>query len=513
MDYRETLSILLPPPRDDEPVSLRQDIVDELADHLSCAYNREILRGSDSNVAQQRVLQQFGDPAAVARRLWLDAMKGKIMAQRVVIAACLVVMLASLSVVGLIWVQSNRAAAQTSEANRQLAQALAQAQVTNKNMLTELSEMSKVVRSTRSLDWNPVTFKVTEETPDGTPLAGISVTLKEAASGNRGAGTGPAASKPTLRTTDRSGIADFGVVHPGDYAFQVFQERDQEYLMAIGELTIEPGSQVNMRVACPKAPFERAPVRIRTVWPADLETKKLVLYASFASVPIELDGRSWSRHEKRSDGAPAGNRVPPFVGGLGLGSAGRTILCGPATTTAEVLRMKPLFWTLSQEPQAIFWADFSLAAVREIREPLEAMEWERGTYKLAGAVVLRPIESADGGTGYRRYEVLSVGLSRDANRNMVNYFILDKPPTFGDVTGTPTKIARKAARPLGGRGQIGHFADEGSRQGVPWESWSAQGTSFVVRPGPINEYTINVPDEINAAVRESLKRDKAAPSQ
>ena len=43
---------------------------------------------------------EFGDPAAMARRLWLDAMKGKIMAQRVLIATCLVVTLASLSLVG-----------------------------------------------------------------------------------------------------------------------------------------------------------------------------------------------------------------------------------------------------------------------------------------------------------------------------------------------------------------------------------------------------------------------------
>ena len=44
IEFRERLSALLPPPRDDEPASLRQDILDELADHLICAYNRELLR-------------------------------------------------------------------------------------------------------------------------------------------------------------------------------------------------------------------------------------------------------------------------------------------------------------------------------------------------------------------------------------------------------------------------------------------------------------------------------------
>ena len=66
MDSRDTLSAAFPPPRDDEPASLRQDILDELNDHLACAYNRELLRGMDSDAARQRVLERFGNPAAVA---------------------------------------------------------------------------------------------------------------------------------------------------------------------------------------------------------------------------------------------------------------------------------------------------------------------------------------------------------------------------------------------------------------------------------------------------------------
>src|ERR1700728_1347101 len=108
MDLRNTLSALLPPPRDDESASLRQDIIDELSDHLVCAYHRELLRGVDSTIARQRVLDQFGAPAAVARRLWLDAMKGKMMAQRFLIATCQAVILACLSLVGFVYVQSSR---------------------------------------------------------------------------------------------------------------------------------------------------------------------------------------------------------------------------------------------------------------------------------------------------------------------------------------------------------------------------------------------------------------------
>ena len=102
MDFRELLSAQLPPIRPDEPAHLRQDILDELSDHLICAYHREILRGVDRAVVQQRVLEHFGDPAALACRLWLDAMRGKITAQRVLIATCVLVTLACLASVGLL---------------------------------------------------------------------------------------------------------------------------------------------------------------------------------------------------------------------------------------------------------------------------------------------------------------------------------------------------------------------------------------------------------------------------
>ena len=82
MEIVESLNSGLPPYRDDEPPRLRQDIIDELADHLACGLQRELLRGGDPSAARARVLVRFGDPVAVARRLWLDEMRGRIMAQR-----------------------------------------------------------------------------------------------------------------------------------------------------------------------------------------------------------------------------------------------------------------------------------------------------------------------------------------------------------------------------------------------------------------------------------------------
>ncbi len=184
MDFRDTLSALMPAPRDDEPANLRRDILDELGDHLACAYNRELLKGADSQRARQRVLERFGDPAAVARRLWLDAMKGKIMAQRVLVATCLVVMLACAATVGLAWqwmnqdrLQRNRAASEAIEVNRRMSEALAQSQATNQQMLTQMRDMTEAVLHPVSTDWNQVILKLAEETVDGPAAAGYSLAL------------------------------------------------------------------------------------------------------------------------------------------------------------------------------------------------------------------------------------------------------------------------------------------------------------------------------------------------
>lgn len=72
----------LPSPFEDEPPSVRQDIADELADHLACAYRRELLKTADEETAQQRVLDRFGNPRRIAYQLWFQALWGRIMLNR-----------------------------------------------------------------------------------------------------------------------------------------------------------------------------------------------------------------------------------------------------------------------------------------------------------------------------------------------------------------------------------------------------------------------------------------------
>ena len=300
---------------------------------------------------EKRALRQFGDPAAIARRLWLDAMKGKIMAQRVLIATCLVFMVACVSVVALAWhwmnqdqLQRSRAAAEATEANRRVAEALAQAQATNKDMLNKMSEMSEALRHPRSPDWNPVTFKLTEQTPSGPPAAGVSVYL--APSGD--------SAKGSSRTSDASGVADFGAVHPGDYTFSLTTSWGKGAYRASGQINIQPGGEIHKSILCPKTPPELADIRIKFTWPVDLEAETLVVYAPFTFSDCTLEpGFSWTMNDLWSPELPQSSS---FAGPQSqFVTVARSVLCGSGgRRSAEIVNLGALHLWLTEFPQTAF---------------------------------------------------------------------------------------------------------------------------------------------------------------
>lgn len=98
MYWHDEFESALPPPRDDEPANLRCDIADELADHLECAMQRELRSTDDANQARSNVLARFGNPHRIARQLWLDSMKGRIMTQRILIATNVILAVATIAV-------------------------------------------------------------------------------------------------------------------------------------------------------------------------------------------------------------------------------------------------------------------------------------------------------------------------------------------------------------------------------------------------------------------------------
>jgi hypothetical protein len=456
MDFRDTLSALLPSPRDDEPASLRQDIIDELSDHLVCAYHRELLRGVDSSVARKRVLERFGDPAAVARRLWLDAMKGKIMAQRVLIATCLVVILACLSLVGLVYVQSSRAAAQAAEANRKLTEALAQAQTTNNAMLSRLSEMSEAIRNPRSLDWNPVKFVVTDDTPDGPPVAGCSIALDLRYTPG----------KQVSRESDAAGIADFGLVNPGEYSFTYSRNLDRRTLSGTGQLVVGPGSHINQRVLVPKRALEPVPLQVRCEWPADLGKEGLILDALFRFVGIEKNGVLWSLNYNR-------------------GTPTHSVMLGPDAAVNEILNPAGLYtWAQSMEFRH---ADVLKSDLRLVNNQTAPLKWEQGTYQLSELIVLRPLKSTAATTGRQRFDVFV--RCYPWHTILGGYGFRQEPPTDEEL---------RTERP-------GHIQIPGLV--IPKESWSKINARFEARPDRLNEWKVTLPEELIETVRVGLKAD------
>lgn len=109
----------LPEPRDDEPASLRADIADELADHLQCAFRREVLKDGDTAAAQRRALDRFGDPQQLARRLWWQAMRSQLMKQRIVFALQWMVALTAMLISGAVFWQQSQLLAELRQARQE----------------------------------------------------------------------------------------------------------------------------------------------------------------------------------------------------------------------------------------------------------------------------------------------------------------------------------------------------------------------------------------------------------
>lgn len=159
MDWPDSIGDAFSSQRVDEPKSLREDITDELSDHLAAAMEREVQATEDERLARQNVLERFGDPAKLARQLWWAEMKGMVMRDRIVLTVISVLALACLATAAfaMVMVRDGR------EVNAAILAKLEKA-------------MQPEDKPALSGDWAKVRFRVTDER-EGKPVKGLEITI------------------------------------------------------------------------------------------------------------------------------------------------------------------------------------------------------------------------------------------------------------------------------------------------------------------------------------------------
>ena len=291
MEWPNDLAARFPAPRADEPPDLRRSIVAELRDHLQTAFQRELLLTADARQAQQNVLAHFGDPVRLARKLWFDAMWEKIMSQRLILVALVVVVLSSLGSTGLTWFlidharQANLAMLDQSRAANQAL--VEQNQKTNEALLAKISALGGAAGTTgKSLEWNPLQVRVFVAKEKGALAGGCEVTL-------RGHILDSAQAISLFRTTNANGIADFGLVRAGEHSVTVTTPWG-EYMSADRSITVQPGEPNTVEIVCPAAQ-ENTDVEITVDWPVEWAGRPLWLVFDCFRSPRNVAGQDWSR--------------------------------------------------------------------------------------------------------------------------------------------------------------------------------------------------------------------------
>ncbi|MGD9856713.1 MAG: hypothetical protein AB7U20_17335 [Planctomycetaceae bacterium] len=304
----------LPPPRDDEPASLRQDIVDELADHLQCALRRELLasRGRQSpdgggsptrretasedssfRTEWQHVLARFGNPAAVARKLWLDAMQERLMAQKITLLLASVATAAVVALSVLMWQAQQRAAEAQRLANEAQLALIQQHEQFSASILKTLESLrtapsapapAPAAASPAADGWSPLTIKLVSE--DGEPVAG-----KIRVYGNQFGG-GDKTQINLDNATGPEGVVDFGLVPYGNYTMSVTATAANE--THTERIMVGPGRPSELNVVCPTSPPPEVEMKLLFDPPKTLKAERLQYVVELAVVPRQIGGNNWS---------------------------------------------------------------------------------------------------------------------------------------------------------------------------------------------------------------------------
>ena len=267
VEWSEQIAEELPAPRDDEPPSLRQDIADELSDHLQSALRRELHVERDKGKAKQKVLTRFGNPSRLARRLGFDAMQEKIMSQRLTLLMSGIMAVACVAASAMAWI------------------AVREGREVNAIIVNKLNALSPpaAVEVPKPMEWIPLKVQLVLDTKDGPPAEGYSVQFQ---------GNVPwdAKYKKLDKKTGSDGVADFGVVRPGQHTIVVITPWEEHQTRRI---TVLPASEYTERIVCPSKPSKEVEIAFNVDWPDDLRDKNLWIVCNFLRSGRQLDSGTW----------------------------------------------------------------------------------------------------------------------------------------------------------------------------------------------------------------------------
>jgi hypothetical protein len=260
MDWREAAAGGLPAPRNDEPASLRQNILDELADHLDCALKRELTKNITPEEAVENVKRSFGEPRDLARRLWLDAMKDSIMSKRLTLAAMGLMTLTCLLLVLFAWralVATQQAALHAQAASERLMVALAARPAPAGNAATERV---------------PVRFHLICDDAQKSPANGYEGTLTVAKSRSL--------VNALRRVSDANGELDFGMLPLGSYSIGLSTPWHET---ARFEFDASPGFPIASAVVCPARDWLPADVSFKLIGLPSLKDRDALIVCTLTS--------------------------------------------------------------------------------------------------------------------------------------------------------------------------------------------------------------------------------------
>jgi hypothetical protein len=282
MDWRERVAEGLPAPRNDEPASLRQDILDGLADHLDCALKRELTKNITPDEAVENVKRRFGNPRDLARRLWLDAMKDTIMSKRLTLVAMGLMFVMCLLLGWMAWT-SQRASQEAAASIRQ----------TNGELLKQLTTLlARPPGPSHASERVPVRFHLICDDTQKSPARGFEGTLTVSKSGSL--------VNALQGISDANGELDFGMLPLGSYSITLTTPWHETTRF---DFDASPGFPISSPIMCPPHDWLPADVSFKLIGLPSLKDRDaLICCHLWAPLNRPVGQRDWRRRHPNDSG-------------------------------------------------------------------------------------------------------------------------------------------------------------------------------------------------------------------